>query len=192
VFIGGIAMPIPAELKLTYEDYLNLPNDGKRHEIIDGEHYMTPSPQSRHQLICGNLVGILVAYAREADHGHVYPAPMDVVLSETDVVQPDILFVRRERKHIIKKNCIEGAPDLAIEILSPGGERLDRHTKMKSYALHGVPEYWLVDFEARTLEQYALRGHLYERLGVFVEAFSPSLFPGLTIDLRLVFKGPGF
>ena len=185
-------MPIPAELKLTYEDYLNFPNDGKRHEIIDGEHVMPPSPQTRHQIASKNLQWILENYARETGVGHVMDAPVDVVLSATTVVQPDIFFVRKEREHIIKRNFIEGPPDLIIEILSPGNEKMDRQTKMKSYALLGVPEYWIVDFEARILEQYVLKGQLYEREGVFAETFSPALFPGLTIPLSSVFKGPGF
>ncbi len=185
-------MPIPAELKLTYEDYVNFPNDGNRHEIIDGEHFMTPSPQTRHQIVSKNLQWILETYARETGLGHVLFAPVDVVLSDTTVAQPDILLVRKEREHIIKRNFIEGPPDLIIEILSPGGERLDRQTKMKSYALLGVPENWIVDFETRILEQYVLKGQLYQREGVFAETFSPTLFPGLTIHLSSVFKGPGF
>jgi Uma2 family endonuclease len=185
-------MPIPEELKLTYEDYLNLPDDGKRHEIIDGEHYMTPSPQTRHQIVSGNLLRILANHVQENDLGQVLNAPIDVLLSQTTVVQPDLLFIRKEREHIIRKNYIEGLPDLIIEILSPGNETLDRHTKMKQYALSGVEEYWLVDFEAQTVEQYALRAKKYERVDVYSDTFTPELFPGLTIPLSQVFKGPGF
>jgi Uma2 family endonuclease len=185
-------MPIPDALKFTYDDYLNFPNDGKRHEIVDGEHYMTPSPQTRHQIVSRNLETVLAIYVQENEWGQIFDAPMDVLLSDATVVQPDLLFIRKERENIIKKNFIEGPPDLIVEILSPGGERLDRQTKMKNYALLGVPEYWIVDYEARILEQFVLRGQLYERAGVFTDAFSPALFPGLTIDLRSVFKGPGF
>ncbi len=185
-------MPIPVELKLTYDDYLNLPDDGKRHEIVDGEHFMTPAPQTRHQIASRNLQRVLDRFVSERDLGEVLDAPIDVVLSDTTVVQPDLIFIRRERQHIIKRNFIEGPPGLIVEILSPGGERLDRQTKMKAYALLGVPEYWLVDYEARTLEQYVLRGHVYERAGVFGEAFSPALFPDLAIHLQDIFKGPGF
>jgi Uma2 family endonuclease len=185
-------MPIPEELKLTYDDYLNLPDDGRRHEIIDGEHYMTPSPQTRHQIVSRNLERILLNYAEENDCGQILDAPVDVVLSDTTIVQPDILFVRKEREHIIKRNFIEGAPDLIIEIISPGSERLDRHTKMKHYAMFGVGEYWLIDYEARILEQYVLRGRILERKDVFSQDFCPSLFPNLTIHLSQIFKGPGF
>jgi Uma2 family endonuclease len=185
-------MPIPAELKFTYEDYLNFPQDGKCHEIIDGVHFMTPAPQTRHQIVSRNLLWTLENYVRDKNLGHTLNAPVDVVLSDTTVVQPDLIFICREREHIIKKNYIDGPPDLVIEILSPGRENLDRLVKMKQYALLGVPEYWLVDFEARLLEQYVLRGQLFERAGVFSEDFSPSLFPDLTIRMSAVFKGPGF
>jgi Uma2 family endonuclease len=185
-------MAIPEELKLNYEDYLNFPDDGKRHEIIDGEHHMTPSPQTRHQIVLTNISFILINHVRESNLGTVILAPMDVLLSDTTVVQPDLLFIRKDRESIIKKNYIEGSPDLLVEILSPGNEKLDRHTKMKHYALHGVEEYWIIDFEALILEQYLLEGQVYRRSGVFTEHFFPSVFPDLTIQLSEIFKGPGF
>jgi Uma2 family endonuclease len=175
-------MPIPEELKLTYDDYLNLPNDGKRHEIIDGQHYITPAPQTRHQIVSRNIKHILLNYIGDNDFGQLLYAPTDVLLSDTTIVQPDILFVSKDREHIIKKNFIKGSPDLLIEILSPGNEKLDRFTKMKHYALFGVAEYWLIDYEARILEQYVLKGPVFYRTGVFRQDFSPSLFPDLTIQ----------
>jgi len=86
-------MPIPEQLKLTYDDYLNFPYDGKRHEIIDGEHYMTPAPQTRHQIVSANLAGILINFIRKNNFGQILLAPTDIVLSDTTVVQPDILFI---------------------------------------------------------------------------------------------------
>jgi Uma2 family endonuclease len=185
-------MPIPEKLKLNYDDYLNLPDDGRRHEIVDGEHYMTPAPQTLHQIVSRNIERILLDYVEDNDMGQILDAPIDVVLSETTVVQPDILFIGKKRERIIKRNFIEGPPDLIIEILSPGSESLDRHTKMKHYAIFGVREYWLIDYESRVLEQYVLKGRFFERKGVFSQGFSPALFPNLTIQLSQVFKGPGF
>lgn len=185
-------MPIPEELKFTYEDYVCFPDDGKRHEIIDGEHFMTPAPQTRHQIVSANLERVLANYVVERDAGYVLHAPIDVVLSDTTVVQPDILFVSGERRGIIKRKFIEGPPDLIVEIISPAYERQDRQIKMKHYALLGAPEYWLLDFEARTLEQYVREGDLFQRAGVFAQSFAPAIFPGLTIDLSQIFKGPGF
>ncbi len=97
-------MAIPEELKLTYDDYLNYPDDGKRHEIIDGEHFMTPSPQSRHQIVSRNLERILANYAEDNDMGQIFDAPMDVMLSDTTVVQPDIFFLHKNREDLIKRN----------------------------------------------------------------------------------------
>ncbi len=185
-------MPIPEHLKLTYDDYLNFPDDGKRYEIVDGESYMAPAPQTRHQVVSINLEAILMRYTQTNNAGYILHAPVDVVFSATTIVQPDILFIQKGRAHIIKKNAIEGPPDLIIEILSPGNERLDRFTKMKRYAIFGVGEYWLIDYQARTLEQYVLQGRFFERKGVFIEDFSPPLFPDLTIHLSQIFKGPGF
>jgi Uma2 family endonuclease len=185
-------MSIPKQLKLTYEDYLNLPNDGNRHEIIDGEQYMTPAPQTRHQIVSRNIERILLNYIEDNDFGQLIHSPIDVVLSETTIVQPDVLFIRKEREGIIKKNFIEGPPDLIVEILSPGNEKLDRITKMKYYAMFGISEYWLIDYEVRILEQYVLKGQIFERAGVNTEEFSPSIFPDLTIHLPQIFKGPGF
>ena len=185
-------MSIPEKLKLNYEDYLNLPDDGKRHEIVDGEHYMTPAPQTRHQIVSRNIERILLNHIEDNDLGQFLDAPTDVVLSDTTIVQPDKLFILKEREYIIKNNFIEGPPDLVIEILSPGNEKLDRFTKMKYYAMFGVPEYWLIDYEIRILEQYVLKRDLFERAGVFTEDYSPSLFPDLIIDLSRIFKGPGF
>ncbi len=185
-------MTIPEELKLTYDDYLNISDDGKRHEIIDGEHFMTPAPQTRHQIASRNIQRILLNHIEENDLGQLFYAPTDVVLSDTTITQPDLLFIAKGREHIIKKNFIDGAPDLIIEILSPGSEKLDRFTKMKYYAVFGVGEYWLIDFHARILDQYALKGSLFERTGVFTGDFSSTLFPELTINLSQVFRGPGF
>ena len=191
-YSGGEKMPIPELLKLNYDDYLNFLNDGKRHEIIEGEHYMTPAPQTRHQIVSRNIESILAGYIETNSWGQILYAPVDVLLSDTTIVQPDILFIRKDREHIIKKNFIEGPPDLIIEILSPGNERMDRFTKMKHYALFAVPEYWIIDYEARILEQYKLKGQIFQRKGVFSESFSSSLFPNLKIELSQIFKGPGF
>lgn len=185
-------MPIPEKMKLTYDDYLNFPDDGKRHEIIDGEHFMTPSPQSRHQIVSRNLERILANYAEKNNMGQIFYAPMDVLLSDTTIVQPDIFFILKDREYIIKKNFIEGPPDLIVGISSPGNKKIDRHTKMKEYALFNVQEYWIIDYDARILEQYRLKGLSFKRIGVFTKDFSSSIFPDLTILLSQVFKGPGF
>ena len=138
-------MVIPNPIvKFTYEDYLNTPED-KRYELLDGELVMTPAPGELHQSISALLGWRLVQFASENSLGRVYQAPFDVVLSDTDVVQPDLLFVSNERGHIITPANIQGAPDLVVEILSPSTAERDRTFKRTLYAKHGVNEYWMVD-----------------------------------------------
>jgi Uma2 family endonuclease len=174
---------------VTYDDYLTLPNDGKKYEIIDGELVMTPSPISVHQRISRNLVRILDADISEKKLGEVFYAPLDVVLSMTDVVQPDILFVSRDRSEIITKKNIIAAPDLVIEILSESTETLDRVTKKDLYERYGAKEYWIVDPSARTVVQYVLENKTYRSVGTFKEddVVEVKTIGGLSVKLSEVF-----
>jgi Uma2 family endonuclease len=144
-------MSVPAALRLTYRDYLLLPED-RRYEVIEGELYMTPAPTPYHQLVKGRIKRVLDNFVETHGLGTVLDAPCDVVLSETDVVQPDILFVSSERRAIIGEKFIAGAPDLMVEVLSPSTEERDRTLKAKLYAKAGVRELWLADPESRTIE----------------------------------------
>ena len=140
-------------IKLTVRDYMSIPEgDDRRFELIDGELILAPSPVPQHQIIAGNLFEILIGFVRAHDLGRVIYSPMDVVLSEHDVFQPDILFVSRNRLHIIGNLNIQGAPDLVIEILSPSTENRDRGVKLNQYLRYGVREYWIIDPENRTCE----------------------------------------
>lgn len=183
--IDAREQPPAGRIVLTYEDYCALPDDGKRYEIMEGEVYVTPSPGRRHQRFAGNLFVVLKQFAEGRGLGEVYAAPFDVILEETSVVVPDLLFVTRERVEIVTDRGIRGAPDLIVEILSPGTARRDRVEKAKLYARHGVGHYWLADPEARTLEVYELTDGQYRRSAGLADddSFSPSLFPGLTIPL---------
>jgi Uma2 family endonuclease len=151
-------------LKLTYEDYLGIPDDGRRHEIIDGDEYVTPSPRTRHQSISTNLTLLLGNYARSAKAGRVFAAPMDLVLSDIDVVQPDLIFVTNARSSIITEANLRGIPDLVVEILSEGTRRNDEVVKKQRYEELGVPEYWIVDPEQQTITVLRLRGTTYQQL----------------------------
>ncbi len=130
--------------RLTYQDYLNTPDD-ERCEIIDGERITAPTPNTPHQRIQSKMGWRAAGFVEERDLGIVFFAPTDVVLSNTDVVQPDLLFISKERTHIITTANIQAAPDLVVEILSPATARRDWHSKRQLYARHGVKEYWLVD-----------------------------------------------
>lgn len=183
--IDAREQPPAGPIVLTYEDYCALPDDGKRYEIIEGELYVTPSPSRSHQEFAANLLVVLKPLVTARRLGEVFIAPFDVILEETSVVVPDLLFVAQERSGIVTERGVRGAPDLIVEILSPGTARRDRVEKAKLYARHGVSHYWLADPEARILEVYELAEGQYRRAASLADddRFSPSLFPGLTITL---------
>lgn len=140
---------------VTYDQYAEMPDDGQRYEVLDGMlELMSPGPSTPHQSVSRELQFLLMQSCR-TDY-ILFHAPIDVILSDTNVVQPDILLIHRSREHIIAKRGIEGSPDLVVEILSPGSRRRDKVRKFTIYAAHGVPEYWVVDAESRTLEQFRL------------------------------------
>lgn len=144
------------EKLVTYDDYRNLPDDGKRYEIIKGELLMTPASSTDHQKISRNIFLEIHHYVSEKDLGDVLYAPVDVVLSMTDVVQPDLVFVSRERGEIITKKNIVEAPDLVVEIISEHTEVIDRNRKKALYERYQVREYWIVHPDERQIEQYIL------------------------------------
>lgn len=175
-------------IKLTYDDYVELPNDGRRYEVLDGELAVTPAPSTTHQMVSRNLEFILHAHALKTGAGVVLDAPVDVLLAPTTIVQPDLVFIATARRAIITERAVEGAPDLVVEILSPSTARQDRVTKAALYARFDVRFYWVVDPAARTLEEYALAQHAYRLVAVHREAIvaRTELFPDLDIDLARV------
>jgi len=175
----------PGKIVLTYDDYCKLPNDRNRYEILDGELFITPSPWIKHQQVSGNLLYVLGNHVATNHLGNIFPALTDVIMAETTVVQPDLIFVGNDRLGIITDRAIEGTPTLVVEILSPTTQQTDRITKAQLYAKYGVPHYWLIDPGRYTFEAYELAGDHY----VIIESmknqdeYRPSLFPGLTIQL---------
>lgn len=155
------------ELLLTYDDYLTLPNDGKRYEIIEGELTMSPAPEPDHQDVIGNIYSALRNFVRAHSLGKVYVSPIDVVLSMTDIVQPDIVFIAAERLAFVKKKNIVAAPDIVIEVLSPSTEINDRTRKKVLYEKFGVKEYWIADMDAMAVEIYSLQGSQFGTPKVF-------------------------
>lgn len=177
--------PPAGKIILTYDDYVDLPNDRNRYEILDGDLFVTPAPSSRHQLVSRNLQFAIHQFAKQHTLGEIFDAPIDLILAATTVVQPDLVFVSRGRQSVVTDRAIEGVPDLVVEILSPATVKTDRTTKARLYARYGIPHYWIVDPDARSLEAYELAGDAY-RLAITVtgeSTFSPSLFPGLRIPL---------
>ena len=170
----------------TYADYCVLPQDFNRHEIIEGDHVVTPSPTTRHQRVLANLTSLLNGYVNAHNLGVVLAAPMDVLLAPTSVVQPDLLFICKERLGIIKEANIQGPPDLVVEVLSPSTAAIDRGGKMLLYARYGVPHYWILDAQRLSLETYEIREGEYELISQFkkADAVKVQRFPDLKISLR--------
>ena len=182
-----MAIPNPIA-KFTYEDYLNAPED-KRYELLDGELVPIPALGERHQSISILLGSKLVQFASENSLGRVYHAPFDVVLSDVDVVQPDLLLVSNERDHIITPANIQGAPDLVVEILSPSTAERDKTFKRALYAKHGVNEYWMVDTAEKDITVLLLGERGYEVVDVYGEGeilISPTL-QGFTLNIGDLF-----
>jgi Uma2 family endonuclease len=177
---------MPVDTRLTYDDYCLLPNNGRRYEIVDGELFVTPSPRRAHQKVVTQLSYHLVEFVRREKRGHVYVAPFDVVLSLFDVVEPDILYVSQERASVITEKNVQGAPDLVVEVLSQTTAEIDRTTKMKLYARHGVREYWLIDPEECTAEIYRREAHGFDRVASLqpFESLTTPLLPGFSVPLH--------
>ena len=164
-------------LKLTYADYVTTPED-KRYELLDGELLMPPAPDELHQRTQAELGYNVMAFVKTRGLGRVYFSPTDVVLSDVDVVQPDLLFVSNDRLDILTAAGVQGAPDLVVEILSPGTAERDKGYKRALYAQHGVKEYWLVGTDAGTITILLLEETGYEVVGTFGEGdtlTSPTL-----------------
>ena len=178
------------KVRLTYEDYAKTP-EGERWELIDGELIMAPSPKEAHQLVQVGLGAPMHLFAREKDLGRVYFAPFDVVLSDTDTVQPDLLFVSKERLHIITADNVQGAPDLVVEIRSESTARRDWTVKRELYARHGVKEYWIVDSDATTVSVLLLDDAKLKVAGVYGEGdtLTSTTLVGFTVALADIFRG---
>ena len=174
--------------KLTYEDYAKTPDD-ERWELIDGELFRMPSPNIAHQMISGELFPRMKQFVQERNLGIVFHAPTDVVLSDSDTVEPDLLFISRERMGIITRLNIQGAPDLVVEIHSPSTTQRDLTAKRALYARSGVKEYWPVDPEARTVRVLLLHGGDFVEAGIYREGdvVSSSTLEGFSFRPEEIF-----
>lgn len=189
-------MPAPAshDTRLTYDDFLLLPDDGKRHEIIDGVHYVTPSPNLRHQELALRLALRLGNFLEaHPELGRLYIAPLDVVLSYHDVVEPDLLFVGGDQTEILTPANIQGAPALVVEIFSKSTRKKDAQTKRRLYERTGVREYWLVDPELDLVQVFRRtdEGRYVRAAELSAEdghTLTTPLIAGCAIDLRELFR----
>jgi len=181
--------PVAPCLRLTYSDYCQIPPGQQRYELIEGALRVVPSPSVAHQEVSKRLYRALVEWIEDRGLGKVYFAPLDVVLSEYDVVQPDLLYVSSERIGIVKEANIWGSPDLVVEVLSPGTAGWDRKIKRQTYARFGIRELWLADPESRSIEVATLTdGDLSTS-----SAYGPGstlrspILPGFSLSVDIVF-----
>jgi Uma2 family endonuclease len=183
----------PAVRGWTYEEFANLPDDGNRYEVIAGELYVTPSPTSIHQRVVARLTAMIEVFTQEHGLGTLFSAPYDVIFGEGDYLEPDLLFVRREREEIVKDHAMVGAPDLVVEVLSPSTSRRDRGLKRERYAAYGVPEYWIIDTDLASIEVCRLSGGDLRRVEVASDFLRWRPAPGgpeLVIDVPHLMRPP--
>ena len=176
-------------LKFTWEDYRTTPED-KRYELLDGDLLMTPAPNLKHQEVQFELGSRLGRFIKERALGKFFFAPCDVLLSNHDVVQPDLLFVSRERAHLLRVgDAVRGAPDLVVEILSPSTADRDLGYKHTLYARHGVTEYWLVDPRDETIVVHRLENGALVPADTFGrgQTLRSPLLAGFELDMDAVF-----
>ncbi len=174
---------------LTYNDLQRMrETSSDRLELIDGELFVTPSPTPLHQYVPGRLEFLFRQKVLELGYGLVFDAPLDVHLAKNTIVQPDLIIVLPDRRAIVTSARVEGEPNLAVEILSPSTGAYDRVTKRNLYDRHGVPEYWLVDAEARTVTVCSDpdNGH-YRTERISSDSAVSQIVPGLSADLTDLF-----
>lgn len=175
--------------RMTYTDFCRLPDDNLVHEIIDGVHYMNPAPVPFHQKVIGMLFTQIQGYLTEHPLGEAYFAPVDILFSDYDVVEPDLVYIAREHLDILTEKNVQGAPDLLAEVLSPGTRKKDLELKYHLYEQHGVREYWIVDPGLKTVRVLRLEQGRYREAALLGhgDTLTTPLLPGLEIPLVKVF-----
>jgi Uma2 family endonuclease len=181
-----------ARVKLTYDDFLHFPDDGKRHELIDGEHYVTPSPNTKHQAVSGNLFFLLRRWLEQHPVGRVFYAPFDIVFTQFDIVEPDLLYMSNERAAaILTAKHVTGAPEIVIEIGSPGTRKRDETIKRRLYERSGVSEYWVIDPDLDVVRVYRREQDRFGRPAELAvetgDVLTTPLLPGLELPLARIF-----
>ena len=186
--IPSFAGEIPEKKTYTYADYARLP-EGAPYQLIGGQLIMTSSPIPYHQEVLRKLGFKILVFLEKKNLGHLYYAPLDVYFSDSDVYQPDIIFIKKEREEIIGDTKIDGAPDMVIEILSPSTAYYDLRNKFRTYEQADVNEYWIVDPGHKRIEVYENKG---KKFNVYMEAegegkISSKVLEGFSIKLSEVF-----
>jgi len=186
-------MPASPGVKLTYDDFVQFPDDGQRHELIDGEHYVTPSPNTKHQTVSLNLTVLIGSWLERNPIGRLFHAPFDVVFSQFDVVEPDLLYLSNARAaDALTAQHVRGVPELVIEIGSPATRKRDETVKRRLYERAGVSEYWVVDPEIDRVRIYRREADAFARVIELSadggDVVTTPLLPGLEVPLSRVFR----
>lgn len=177
---------------LTIDDLEDFPDNGNRREIITGELFETPSSAPIHQILVGRLAVAMSNHVDRQELGYVIQGPVDVELSRHDITEPDIVFVSNDQVARIQARCIVGPPDLVVEVTSPSSRRTDVVRKRALYARSGIPEYWIVDPERRSIEVLRLVDGVYEPLSAAEGRHRSIELDGLVIDAAELFRAlPG-
>jgi Uma2 family endonuclease len=190
----NVDMGVEVVPKLTFEQFRQLPDDGKRYELVRGEVHLTPSPTTKHQIILGRLYASLDEYLSKNPLGRLLFAPLDVRLSADTALQPDLIYVASAHAAIVQEDYLRGSPDLVVEILSPSTAAHDRATKLPLYAEAGVGEMWIIDPQAKTVEILKLQGNKYlvEAALAGSRALTSTCFPGWELPLPDLFDFRGW
>ncbi len=184
----------PLQGSWTYRDWLGLPDNGYKYEVINGVLFTMPPPGTGHQRVSLKLATKMYVYAEDNNLGEILEAPCGVRLPNQPVpVEPDIFFIKKERLHIIQKRYVEGAPDLVVEILSPFNMDYDRKTKFELYQAAGVPEYWLVNYQHKTIEIFTLDAGVYQLKGKYGigEIVTSNQLVGFEMVVEKIFGNKG-
>jgi Uma2 family endonuclease len=182
------AKPLP----ITRHDYEEMPAGPPYYQVIEGDLVLSPSPNIYHQALVGRIYALLLRFLETNPLGEVFVAPLDVFLGEINVFQPDVIYVSNQRRSILAEHGLEGAPDLAVEVLSRGTARYDKGSKRKVYARTGVKELWLVDAEAKLIHVYQLTKDAETPTATYDAraVFASPLLPGLRIKAASIFTSP--
>lgn len=178
-------------MRMTSDEFLALPEDGRHYELIEGELVLNPAPVPRHQWIIGNVYYALRSYFESHGGGRAYLSPVDVVLSSENVLEPDIVVLTADRMSLVGPKNLQGPPDIAIEVLSEGSRRKDEVTKKRLYERFGVDEYWIADPETETIKVYRRAGDTFDRaIETSTEAggvITSPVLPGFALDVNYIF-----
>ena len=175
---------------LTVHDYRELPDGPPYFQLIEGEIYMSPSPNWFHQQIITNLAQIFLRYLDKKDIGKIFFAPLDTYLTDLNVYHPDLLFVSNQRRSLLGEHGVDGAPDFVVEVLSPRTARFDRGPKRDIYGRTGVQELWIIDPELKTVQVFRFAESADAPVATYgiEQGFSSPIFPGVAIAVAEIFK----